>query len=110
MATHRPNLKVVLLLIVSTALFLGLAAWGWGDWTGLLAHPARAGACLLMVLSTIAVVSPTPTSAGSSGRTPTVAGSSLLRSWSSWHSPTCPPTPTAVTCGRSTGMWSVISA
>jgi protein-S-isoprenylcysteine O-methyltransferase Ste14 len=56
MAIHRPNLKVVLLLIVSTALFLGLAAWGWGGWTGLLAHPARAGACLLMVLSTIAVV------------------------------------------------------
>jgi protein-S-isoprenylcysteine O-methyltransferase Ste14 len=55
MAIRRSNLGVLALMLVSASLFLGLAAWGWGSWTGLVAHPARAGACLLVVLSTIAV-------------------------------------------------------
>jgi protein-S-isoprenylcysteine O-methyltransferase Ste14 len=44
------------LSVVSAALFLGLAAWGWGGWGNLFDHPARAGACLVLVLATVAVL------------------------------------------------------
>jgi protein-S-isoprenylcysteine O-methyltransferase Ste14 len=56
MARRMPNPVVSLLMVVSVALFLGLAAWGWGGWAGLIAHPARAGACLVMILATIAAL------------------------------------------------------
>jgi protein-S-isoprenylcysteine O-methyltransferase Ste14 len=42
-----------LLMIVSAALFLGLSAWGWGSWSGLLSHPARAAACVVILLASI---------------------------------------------------------
>jgi protein-S-isoprenylcysteine O-methyltransferase Ste14 len=51
-----PSLAVFLLMFASAALFLGLAAWGWGGWSLLMAHPARAGACLVVVLTTVAAL------------------------------------------------------
>jgi protein-S-isoprenylcysteine O-methyltransferase Ste14 len=47
---------MLLALVVSVALFLGLAAWGWGGWQPLLAHPARVGACLVIVLAMLATL------------------------------------------------------
>jgi protein-S-isoprenylcysteine O-methyltransferase Ste14 len=44
---------LIVLSLVSIGLFLGLAAWGWGSWSGLLGHPARAGACLVILLATV---------------------------------------------------------
>jgi protein-S-isoprenylcysteine O-methyltransferase Ste14 len=48
-----PSPAVLLVAIVSAALFIGLAAWGWGGWSGLMAHPARAGAVLMVVVATV---------------------------------------------------------
>jgi protein-S-isoprenylcysteine O-methyltransferase Ste14 len=53
-AQRKPSLGVVLLMAVSAALFVGLAAWGWGSLSGLLAHPARAAGCLVVVLTSAA--------------------------------------------------------
>jgi protein-S-isoprenylcysteine O-methyltransferase Ste14 len=47
---------MLLLVALSLVLFLGLAAWGWGGWQPLLGHPARAGACLAFVLTTLATL------------------------------------------------------
>jgi protein-S-isoprenylcysteine O-methyltransferase Ste14 len=47
---------MLLVVIVSLALFLGLAAWGWDGWRPLLAHPARAAACVVMILTTLATL------------------------------------------------------
>jgi protein-S-isoprenylcysteine O-methyltransferase Ste14 len=41
-------------LLLTTG-YLALAAWGWGGVSGLLAHPARASAALLLLLLTAAV-------------------------------------------------------
>jgi protein-S-isoprenylcysteine O-methyltransferase Ste14 len=43
-------------MLVSLALYFGLAAWGWGGWTELLAHPARAWACVVVVLMSVAAL------------------------------------------------------
>jgi protein-S-isoprenylcysteine O-methyltransferase Ste14 len=56
MSQRLPRLGVALLMIVATALTLGLAALGWGGWSALIAHPARAGACVVTALSAIAVI------------------------------------------------------
>ncbi|MBX6316760.1 MAG: isoprenylcysteine carboxylmethyltransferase family protein [Isosphaeraceae bacterium] len=56
MAHRMPSPAALLLMILSGVLFLGLAAWGWGSGSGLLAHPARAGACLVVVLATVAAL------------------------------------------------------
>jgi protein-S-isoprenylcysteine O-methyltransferase Ste14 len=54
MTIRTPRPGVLLLVIVSAAMFVGLAAWGWGGWDALMAHPARAGACLVVVLASLA--------------------------------------------------------
>ncbi len=46
------KLKIGLLSVVSTALFLGLAVLGWGSFTPFLAHPAR----VALVVVTVALV------------------------------------------------------
>jgi len=48
-----------------TALFIGLAVLGWGTWSGLVAHPARAGLVALSVVFTlVALASPVNLSSG----------------------------------------------
>jgi hypothetical protein len=44
---RMPNPGVVLLMLVMLTLYFGLAGWAWGSWSGLVAHPARAGAFLV---------------------------------------------------------------
>src|SRR5205823_895015 len=56
MTIRWPRPTLILLSLVSILLFFGLAAWGWGSARGLLAHPARAGAFLVMALLAIAVL------------------------------------------------------
>jgi protein-S-isoprenylcysteine O-methyltransferase Ste14 len=51
-----PDAKVVLLVLVTATLFLVSAALGWGGWSGLFAHPARVGACLVVVFSSLAAL------------------------------------------------------
>ena len=53
---RSPNLAVLLLLIVSNVLFLGLTVWGWGNWSGFFANPARIGAVLISVLSSVVML------------------------------------------------------
>lgn len=48
--------SVVLLTAASLTLYLGLAALGMGGWSPLMAHPARAGAVIAMVLISIAAM------------------------------------------------------
>jgi protein-S-isoprenylcysteine O-methyltransferase Ste14 len=45
-----PKWGMTLLTAASGALYLGLAAWGWGGWSAFLAHPARAGAAVATVV------------------------------------------------------------
>lgn len=44
-----------LLVLVSAGIFLGLPVWGWGSFGGFVDHPARVGACLVIVLATLVV-------------------------------------------------------
>jgi protein-S-isoprenylcysteine O-methyltransferase Ste14 len=49
----------------STALSLGLAVLGWGSWSGLVSHPARAALVVLSVVATVvALASPVNLSSG----------------------------------------------
>src|SRR5262249_62415970 len=54
MIIRAPRPGLLVLTVVSAAMFVGLAAWGWGGWDALMAHPARAGACLVVVLASLA--------------------------------------------------------
>ena len=47
---------MALLIAVSLAIYIGLAAWGWGGWSALMAHPARAGAVVAMVVISVAAL------------------------------------------------------
>jgi protein-S-isoprenylcysteine O-methyltransferase Ste14 len=49
-----PRWGIVLLTTLSVALYLGLAAWGWGGWSPLMAHPARAGAVIATLVISVA--------------------------------------------------------
>jgi protein-S-isoprenylcysteine O-methyltransferase Ste14 len=50
MTPRLPDVRLVLSALVSTAVFLGLAVWGWGDWRSFLGHPARLGVCVATVI------------------------------------------------------------
>jgi protein-S-isoprenylcysteine O-methyltransferase Ste14 len=56
MALRLQNAGVVLIVLVSTGLFLGVPVWGWGSLGGFVDHPARVGACLVVVLASLAVL------------------------------------------------------
>lgn len=47
---------MVLLMVLSSGLFLALGAWGWGGFGPMLGHPARLGMFLVMVLVTLAAM------------------------------------------------------
>jgi protein-S-isoprenylcysteine O-methyltransferase Ste14 len=51
-----PKWGMMLITTASVALYVEFAALGWGDWTALMAHPARAGAIIVTVLSSIAAM------------------------------------------------------
>ncbi len=54
MTARRPDLPVSLFLVVSIALFFVLPALAWGSVSGLLAHPARVGAYLVIIIGVVA--------------------------------------------------------
>ncbi|AGA30793.1 methyltransferase family protein [Singulisphaera acidiphila] len=49
-----PTWGMVLFIAVSLVLYIGLAVWGWGGWSAFMAHPARAGAVVAMVVISVA--------------------------------------------------------
>jgi len=49
-----PDIRITLLLVVSTLLIFLLPCWAWGSVSGLLAHPARAGAFLVAAAGAVA--------------------------------------------------------
>ena len=51
-----PKWGLILITAVTVALYMALAAWGWGGWSSLMAHPARAGAVVATVLISIVAV------------------------------------------------------
>lgn len=51
-----PKWGMTLLIAVSLAVYIGLAAWGWGGWSALMAHPARAGAVVVTILASVAAI------------------------------------------------------
>ncbi len=64
MASSRPNPGILLIMVVSSLLFLGLPALGWRGWEALIANPARACACAVVALATIAVAFTSATAEG----------------------------------------------
>jgi len=51
-----PKWSMMLITVVSVALYTGLAVWGWGGWSAFMAHPARAGAVVAMVVISLAAM------------------------------------------------------
>jgi protein-S-isoprenylcysteine O-methyltransferase Ste14 len=51
-----PKWGVILITTVNVALYIGLAAWGWGGWSTLMAHPARACAVDVTILASVAAM------------------------------------------------------
>jgi protein-S-isoprenylcysteine O-methyltransferase Ste14 len=49
-----PDIRITLLLVVSTLLLFALPIWAWGSVSGLLAHPARAGTFLVAAAGAVA--------------------------------------------------------
>jgi protein-S-isoprenylcysteine O-methyltransferase Ste14 len=56
MAMRSPDAALLVIVLISTGVFLGLPVWGWGSLGGYVDHPARVGACLVVVLATITVL------------------------------------------------------
>ncbi len=56
MRLYLPGAKVVSVVLLSSALLLALTAWGWGSASGLLEHPARLAACVVVIVSTIVML------------------------------------------------------
>src|SRR5271156_2807374 len=51
-----PKWGMMLFTLASLAFYIGLAAWGWGGWSALMAHPARAGAVAVTILASVAAM------------------------------------------------------
>jgi protein-S-isoprenylcysteine O-methyltransferase Ste14 len=53
MAVRLPDVRVALIVLVSMGIFLSLPVAGWWSVGGFVDHPARVGACLVVVLASI---------------------------------------------------------
>jgi protein-S-isoprenylcysteine O-methyltransferase Ste14 len=51
-----PKWAVILITAANLALYVALAAWGWGGWSPLLDHPARAGIVVAIVVLGVAAM------------------------------------------------------
>jgi protein-S-isoprenylcysteine O-methyltransferase Ste14 len=51
-----PKWGMMLITAVNVALYIGLAALGWGGWSALMAHPARVGAVVATMAMTVAAM------------------------------------------------------
>jgi len=79
---------MVLIVVVSSAIFLGLPVWGWGSWSGFIAQPARLGACVVAIMAALATLFSGANLGGALGkdtRTPLVIllvmGFVLVQAW-----------------------------
>jgi protein-S-isoprenylcysteine O-methyltransferase Ste14 len=54
MARSRLDPRMLLVIMVSMAVFIVLPYWAWGSWSGLLGHPARLGVFVVMIASLVA--------------------------------------------------------
>jgi len=52
--SRMPDIRITLLLVVSTLLIFALPFWAWGSASGLVAHPARAGTFLVAAAGVVA--------------------------------------------------------
>ena len=50
---RRPSWGLILTTTVAVAAFVGLAAWGYGSWAGLVADPIRAAGLLVIALAAV---------------------------------------------------------
>jgi protein-S-isoprenylcysteine O-methyltransferase Ste14 len=55
MSRRLARFGLFLAMAVATLVAYSIAAWSWGSWSGFLAHPARAGLCVVGVLATVAM-------------------------------------------------------
>jgi protein-S-isoprenylcysteine O-methyltransferase Ste14 len=51
-----PKWGRILILATNMTLSVGLAAWGWSGWSALVAHPARAGAIVALMVFAVAAM------------------------------------------------------
>jgi protein-S-isoprenylcysteine O-methyltransferase Ste14 len=51
-----PKWAMMLITAVNVTLYIGLAVLGWGGWSALVAHPARAGAVVATLAKTVAAM------------------------------------------------------
>jgi protein-S-isoprenylcysteine O-methyltransferase Ste14 len=51
-----PKWGMMLVTATNLAIYFGLAVWGYGDWRGFIANPARAGALLVFVAASVAAM------------------------------------------------------
>ena len=51
-----PKWAMMLITAAPLALYLGLAVCGWGGWSAFMAHPARAGAVVAIVVISVAAL------------------------------------------------------
>ena len=51
-----PKWGMMLITAASPAFYLGLAVLGWGSWSGFIAHPARAGTVVALVVMSVAAM------------------------------------------------------
>jgi protein-S-isoprenylcysteine O-methyltransferase Ste14 len=51
-----PKSSMMLITVSTVALYVGFATLGWGGWSALMAHPARAGAVVVTVIGSVAAM------------------------------------------------------
>jgi protein-S-isoprenylcysteine O-methyltransferase Ste14 len=51
-----PKWGMMLITAASLGLYTALAVWGWGGWSAFMAHPARAGAVVALVIISVAAM------------------------------------------------------
>jgi hypothetical protein len=51
-----PKWGIILITATNLALYVGLAAWGWGGWSAFIVHPARAGAVVATAVFGVAAM------------------------------------------------------
>jgi hypothetical protein len=51
-----PKWGMMLITAASLGVYAGLAVWGWGSWSAFMAHPARAGAVVALVVISVAAM------------------------------------------------------
>jgi len=88
MGARSPNDWKIPIVLVSMVFFLALPVWAWGSLTSFIDHPARVGACIVVILASLAALFSGANLGGAMGpdpRTPLIVGGAmaftLLMAW-----------------------------